>query len=105
MGGLGKGQGIVIAAGLPAEQDINVGDLPPGASTILWDRSVPLQTHDDRALQINYTARNGAWQQQLRVAYVDGKWTQALQVFRMTKDNKRQLLLEDIGEHYPRNAE
>jgi hypothetical protein len=94
MAGVKKGQGLILAATLPAETNLEVGDLPPKTSKIMWDRNLAVHGHEDVSLFIRFVARNGGWDEELRASYDRGQWIQSVFVYRMLKGNQKQKLLK-----------
>jgi hypothetical protein len=94
MAGLKQGQGLILAATLPAETNIEVGDLPSKTNKIMWDRSIAIHGHEDVSLHIRYAARNGGWEEDLRASFARGQWTQSVAVYRMLRGNQKQELFK-----------
>jgi len=103
MGNLGRGMGIIIAAALPAQKIIDVGDIIPGTSSVMWNSAIPLQDHRELVLHIIFMARNGSWHEDLRVLFVKDKWTQAVRVYRMKGNKRGPDLFAYADQDYPRN--
>jgi hypothetical protein len=77
---LKKGQGIILAAVLPAQTNYDLGDVPAHSSKYMWDKAVSLQGSKGMAWSILYVARNGSWNEELLITWNKGKWVQAVQV-------------------------
>ncbi len=92
--GLGKGQGLVLSAALPAMSEISVGDIPSGTFLPMWGRAVVLQAHDDILWHVIFTARNGSWREDLRVSFTNGQWAQAVVAYRMDGEKRHVLYAE-----------
>jgi len=103
-GKLEKGKGVILAGIMPAEATISVGDMPAGSSNILWNKPISLD-NDPMSLTMMFTARNGSWQEQMKATKVNGKWMQAIVVYRMTRGGVRQVLHEDVSKGFPRGSD
>lgn len=94
MSGLPKGQGLVLSAALPAMSTIGVGDIPSGTFLPMWSRAVTLQDQHELLWHVIFTARNGSWQEDLRVSYTNGQWIQDVVAYRMDGKTRHVLYAE-----------
>ena len=89
---------------VPKLEDLNknlfqVGNLPPHTAYLGMRTTVPAQSEAVR-WNLFFGARNGHWNEELRLRKIDGKWESAVRVTKF--DPAQVVLLEKISERYPR---
>lgn len=80
---------------------IRVGDIGVDLGRVMFGTVIPFSGGADQYFRINYSARNGTWNQILRLHLVAGKWSMATQVSRKEgKDEK--VIYQEVEASYPR---
>lgn len=105
-GNLKKGEGIILAAALPAQSSSDFGDVPAQSVRYMWDRPLSLQEHRGLAWSILFVARNGSWTEELLLTWNNNKWVQAARVRRMVRGRKPgKTLFSWHDPDFPRNTQ
>jgi ABC-type multidrug transport system fused ATPase/permease subunit len=85
---------------------ISLGDLAPGRSFFLPNQSIPFSDAHSQNFAIVFDARNGTWQEDLRLRNVEGHWSSAIRV-RLESARKGWMstrpVFEQIAKDFPRN--
>jgi hypothetical protein len=78
----------------------DLGDFAKDSGTFI-DPSVPFSDEQKQDFNIFFNARNGFWEQALRLRFVNGHWSTATRVIRR---QTKSTLYERIDADYPRNS-
>jgi len=83
---------------------LKIGEFPPRSAQLLAAK-IPFNPPGEINDNIFFSARNGFWSENLRGRYVNGKWVEAIRVFRepVPPGKKEVQILERIDKDYPRN--
>jgi hypothetical protein len=88
-----------IQSALHAEATLNVGNIGPTTSKLMYTAKVPFRAVPEQIFLIRFSSQNGFWNERLRAQKVDGLWVFALRVERV--DGKH-VLYEKVDPKYPR---
>ena len=84
--------------------NISIGDIGEKNETMskVFNHPIPLSAGSEHSYNILFSARNGSWEESLKIVNANGKQVEAIQVRRRIGDKK--LLFEQIDDGFPRNS-
>jgi hypothetical protein len=85
------------------DNSFHIGDMITGTSLPIWNIIIPWSDAQSHAYNIFFSARNGLWDQKVRLRKINGQWVRATLVKKQTA-NKSQILFQMIDKSFPRNS-
>jgi hypothetical protein len=82
---------------------IDVGDLTPTLAKMQFDKTIPLSDPERADFNIFFDARNGSWNEFLRMRKVGNGWVEAIQVSRDVFHKKGKTTVKTIFEQIPKD--
>jgi hypothetical protein len=80
-----------------------LGDFPPNVGSTI-DPAIPFNDTHKQDFNIFFNARNGFWEQLIRLRFVNGQWLTATRVTRNLRKDKVKQLYERIDKDFSRNS-